>query len=103
MHKSGMRIRAPLMLFVVVSATLAGCAEFPALDQTITPALEQADYPALVPLGPLLAETAAPHTDRETTQARMDARLAALRARAARLRDGVLSGRERQRLAQGLQ
>lgn len=64
--------------------------------------MEAAPYPELVPLGPVLAEANASNVDARQTEAELSARVAALRARAARLRGSVLSGRERQRLAEGL-
>lgn len=81
---------------------LAACTQFPELDHTITPELEAARYPALVPLDPLLASAKARRVDPVQTQSALVARVARLRARAARLRGSVLTGRERQRLAQGL-
>lgn len=83
-------------------ALCAGCTQFPVLDRTITPAMEAAAYPELVPLGPVLAQATASPIDPAQTQAQLSARVSALRARAARLRGSVLSGRERQRLAEGL-
>jgi hypothetical protein len=81
------------MLFpaaLLASLTLTGaCTQFPQLDHTSSPELANSDYPMLVPLGPVLAA--------------IDARVSALQARAARLRGSVLSGAERQRLANGLQ
>ncbi len=91
-----------LLFFCLATAALAGCAQFPQLDRTITPALEAAPYPDLVPLGPVLARAQATGVDPVRGNAVLDARVAALRARAARLRGSVLTGRESQRLAQGL-
>ncbi len=108
---------------LVGAAVLSGCAEFPALDRTITPKMEAADYPDLVPIDPLLAEAKAGRIDPLRTEAeltgraaRLDARasrlgaaraetaasarLARLRARAARLRGAGLTSQERERLAQ---
>ncbi len=96
--------RAILLLVLAGPFALVGaCTQFPALDRTITPELEAADYPALVPLGPVIAAARDTDTDPARTTAAIDARVAALRARAARLRGAVLSGPERQRLAEGLQ
>ncbi|UWR27451.1 hypothetical protein K3757_05805 [Sulfitobacter sp. S223] len=81
---------------------LGACTQFPALDRTITPALEAADYPTLVPMGPVLASAEATGVEPVQATATMNARVAALKARAARLRGSVLSGAERQRLAKGL-
>lgn len=83
-------------------ALLAACTQFPALDSTITPALDAADYPDLVPLGPVLSATKITGVEPAQATAAIDSRVAALRTRAARLRGSVLTGRERQRLAQGL-
>lgn len=82
---------------------MGACTQFPALDKTVTPALENAEYPALVPLGPVLASASQTGVAPDQATAAIDARVAALRARAARLRGSVLTGAERQRLSQGLQ
>lgn len=78
------------------------CTQFPALDSSATPALLAADYPRLVPVDPLLARAQAGQVDQDRAQAGLIARVAALQARAARLRGSVLSGPEKQRLSQGL-
>ncbi len=78
------------------------CTQFPDLDPTLTPALEAAEYPTLVPLAPMLAAAQTPGVEPAQAAATIDARVAALRSRAARLRGSVLNGPERQRLAQGL-
>ena len=92
-------------LCLTFGATLAlsACTQFPQLDRRVTPALEQADYPALVPTEPLLATATQGRIDPDQTTTNLQGRVSRLRARAARLRGSVLSGRERQRLAQGLQ
>lgn len=86
----------------LIVALLTGCAQFPQLDATITPEQEVADYPALVPIQPLLAQAQTTQRTAPAVQANLEGRVARLRARAARLRGSVLSGRERTRLAQGL-
>lgn len=114
--------RNPRLLFVLSSAALLGaCAQFPALDRTITPAMEAAPYPDLVPIEPLLAQAEAGsvdplrteaaltgraaglqararRVDHGTTGAASAARVERLKARAARLRGAGLSGAERERL-----
>ncbi|MEP1884919.1 MAG: hypothetical protein ABJJ12_07095, partial [Marinomonas sp.] len=87
---------------LVLGASLAACTQFPALDHTVTAEAEAAEYPTLVPIAQLLASAQVDSTDPVQTTAAIDARLAALRARAERLRGSVLTGREKQRLAQGL-
>jgi len=69
-------------MFITVAAGLTGCATFPTLDATITDADRAAPFPALVDIAPLVAQSqAAPQPDIS-----MSARIAALQARAARLR-----------------
>jgi hypothetical protein len=96
-----MTYRAHIAL--LVTAGLAACTQFPDLDRTISPEVASADYPALVPLEPLLAAAIVGRVDARQTQAELEARVARLRARATRLRGSVLTGREKQRLAEGLQ
>ncbi len=91
-----------LFIAFVVPLALSACTQFPALDRTVPTHLENADYPELVPVDPLLARATGGRIDPDQTEAVLKARVARLRARAARLRGSVLSGRERQRLAQGL-
>jgi hypothetical protein len=96
--------RAYFPTALVALLVLTGaCTQFPALDSTITPALDAAPFPALVPLAPVLASAQPAGLAPEMTATVLDARIAALQTRAARLRGAVLSGTERQRLAQGLQ
>ena len=82
--------------------TLGACTQFPDLDRTITPAMEAAPDPELVPIEPLLAQATAGRVDPAETQDVLSARVARLRARAADLRGSVLTGAERQRLERGL-
>ncbi len=64
--------------FVLV-LTLSACATFPALEGTISDAAREAPYPDLTPL-PSLPETT------DSDEAALQARIAALQARAARIR-----------------
>lgn len=82
-------------------ALTGACTQFPALDHTLTPELVSSQYPALVPIDPILAAARTRTTNPNQATAAIDARVSALRARAARLSGSVLSGAERQRLAQG--
>lgn len=90
------------LILATLAALLAGCTQFPQLDRTISPAAAAADYPELVPVGPLLARAEAGRVNVPATQANLEGRVARLKARAARLRGTVLSGREKQRLQEGL-
>ncbi len=92
-----MRI-APLLIL----ATLAACAGIPDLPGTSDPGVAQG-FPALVPLAPLLTQAAAlDGASRITpaTTADIAQRVAALRARAARLRGPVIAPTALARLRQ---
>jgi hypothetical protein len=93
------RAFAPALLPLALLA-LTGCTQFPALDRTITPAMEAADYPELVPLDPLLAGIRDSAVDPVEMETALSGRLARLRAKAARLRGPILSAGERARLNQ---
>lgn len=85
-------MRAPVIPILFLSLTgltcLAGCSDFPDLDERIEPAARTAPYPALIPLDAVLGGgTEARITD--TTGTDLEARASALRARAARLRAQV--------------
>lgn len=69
----------------IVCALLSGCAEFPQLDRTVDAGVRDAPYPTLVPVETITARIGA---DRITPDERSaaEARIAALRARAARLK-----------------
>lgn len=75
-------MRARLSPFLLL-AVVAGCAQFPELDRTQTPGVENAPYPALLPLDTLL-EGPVPQEDMSTV-ARVEGRAEALQARAAGL------------------
>lgn len=64
---------------VIIAFMLAGCAQFPALEGTISDALRDAPYPALTPVPPAPAATG------DEADA-LNARIAALKARAALIR-----------------
>ena len=89
-------------VMVIVLLALNGCTQFPELEGTIRPEAQNSPYPKLVPINPLLRAGAPSATDPVATEAALTQRLAGLRARADRLRGSVLSGRERQRLKNGL-
>ena len=87
------RLLAPLIL-----AGLSACAEFPALDGTVSPQVAALPYPQLAPLGTVLAAADAAGTTPPAEVAATDARAAALRARAAGLRGPVLDATSQDRL-----
>ena len=67
---------------------LTGCAEPPVLPDPVVAADRNAAYPVLVPLGPILAAAAEPGN--ADPAAGIDARVAALNARAGALRGPVI-------------
>jgi hypothetical protein len=86
----------------MTAAVLTGCTQFPELDHTQSATLEAAEYPALVPIEPLLARATATGTDPVQTENNLNSRLAGLRARANAMRGAVLSDAEKRRLETGL-
>lgn len=70
---------------LIFCLALAGCTQFPDLDGTVAPDLEQADFPDFLPTDQLRAGAATSATDPGKTTAALDARIAALRSRAAAL------------------
>lgn len=96
--------RAFLWLFPVLVPVLVltGCTQFPELDGTIRPELENAAYPELVPLEPILAAAAPSTLDPVEIEAGLDGRIAGLRARASQMRGTVISDADKKRLDAGV-
>ena len=91
------------LLTLFVSFALAGaCAQFPELDQRITPELADAAPPDLIPLAPLIARAEASQAGAAVVETDLDPRLAALRARADRLRGPVIPPRLRAQMLRGV-
>lgn len=89
------------------SAGLGACTTFPELDAQISPDVQSADYPTLLPAEDLRAQVSTgPLEPREQpliAQAeRIDTRADALRARAASLRGEVIEEEDRDRLDQDI-
>ncbi|QGY00401.1 hypothetical protein EI983_12540 [Roseovarius faecimaris] len=80
---------------------LAACAEFPELDATLSDAARAAPYPQLLPVEELNARVGEPRIDAEAADG-IEARVAALKARAARLRGTVLDSSTRARMQTGI-
>ena len=71
---------------LIFCLALAGCTQFPDLDGTVAPDLEQADFPDFLPTDQLRAGAATSATDPGETTAAPDARIrAGARSRAAAL------------------
>ena len=88
-----------IVALVLGGALLAGCTQFPELDRTITPEMEAADYPDLVPIDPLLAQAEAGRIDPAQTEAELTGRAAGLQSRASRIGSGDSGAASASRLA----
>ncbi|WP_137703084.1 hypothetical protein [Marimonas lutisalis] len=86
---------------IIVLATLAGCSEFPELDDAVSPEMDQADYPALVPVEPLIAAAQGAQITEETG-ASVLGRVAALKAKAAGLSGTIVDEASRKRMQIGV-
>ncbi|SLN40249.1 hypothetical protein [Pseudooctadecabacter jejudonensis] len=100
------KVLSPALTALAACVALSACAEFPELDQRISPQLAAAPVPDLIPLAPLIAQAgadgAAGAATAETTARSLSGRVAALNARAARLRGPVLPPATRARLLRGV-
>ena len=90
------------LIMAMLAVTAAGCTQFPDLDRTLTPELEQSAYPDLVPLDPLLARAEQTGVEPVQATAAIDGRVAALRARAAGLSGAARTGPARQGVEEGV-
>jgi hypothetical protein len=90
--------------FITLLSLLAitACTQFPQLDGTVAPEIENAAFPELLPLEPILSQTAGGVVDPVREETNLQGRLAGLRGRANRLRGSVLTSAEKRRLEQGL-
>ncbi|WP_211299426.1 hypothetical protein [Pukyongiella litopenaei] len=89
-------------LALAVVAVVAGCTEIPELDATLSPQLEQADYPALIPLDDSLFEHPEPRDEARELQQGLDARSRRLHDRARALQGPVVDDATRDRMAEGV-
>jgi hypothetical protein len=88
------------LLTCIILFALSACTSFPELDGTIAPADENAAYPTLVPLAPLLAEAQGATQTRITPAsiATLENRLGRLRGKARGLRGPVIDAATRARM-----
>ncbi|NNE52921.1 MAG: hypothetical protein HKN30_11035 [Sulfitobacter sp.] len=89
-------------LWPLLALILAACTQFPELENTVRPEVQEASYPELIPLEPILATVEASPVDPVQTEAALETRLASLRARANAMRGSVLSSQEKKRLDEGV-
>lgn len=89
----------PALLVLSFGLLPGGCISIPELDRPGDIDLAAVDYPALVPLQPVLAAAPVPSPDDDLPSAGLAARAADLQARAARLSAGpVIDPESRNRL-----
>ena len=86
-----------LLALITCLAALTACTTFPDLDERVSEPARNAAFPTLGPLDQVLAQ-AAPTQTAPDFSADLDTRVAALRARAARLSGQVIDGQTRDRL-----
>lgn len=85
---------------LILTALLSGCTAFPALDLSV--ADRNAPFPALIPLGPVLAQAAALGDGAIDPVSGSDARIDNLAARAEALRGGIIDPATRARMQAGV-
>lgn len=86
---------------LALGLALVACTEFPELDAALSVEARAAPYPMLLPVEELKARVDAPRIAPKTASG-IEARVAALRARAARLRGTVLDSPTRARMQAGI-
>ncbi|QDC10227.1 hypothetical protein FHY55_13645 [Oceanicola sp. D3] len=86
--------RAALLLCLA----LAGCTQFPELDAVVSASAKSAAYPRLQPLDSVLARANSSTNDPDAVRGNLAARVAALRARAARMRGPIVEPSIRARM-----
>ena len=90
-----------MWLMLGCAVMLAGCTEFPALTTPLTAADTQAPSPVLTPVDGILARAEGASIQPDT-QSGLEARMAGLEQRAARLRDAGLDPETRARMQAGV-
>lgn len=94
-------MRFSTLLSLISAATIAACSQFPELDNDAALGAREAPYPDLVPVETLRAQV--PETAiTPDNQTAVEARIARLRARAARLQGTVVDSGTRARMSQGV-
>lgn len=85
----------------VLAGAVSGCAQFPQLDARVSDTVRAQPFPDLVPLDGLHARLASGQITPDTGPA-VEARVAHLKARAARLRGAVIDAPTRARIEAGV-
>lgn len=87
---------------VLLPLALCACTQFPELDALVSEQAKQSQAPALLPLDQILGGLQPIETN-ETVQSDLEARIAALRARANRLQGPAIDRATRTRMIRGVQ
>jgi outer membrane murein-binding lipoprotein Lpp len=90
-------MRLTAVFFLSATVLLAGCSNFPELDDAISPAARKAGYPTLVPISQIIAGAADVQISPQTVSS-LKTRAASLKSRASRLRNPVIDRQTRARL-----
>lgn len=94
-----MALRLPLV--ILLTGLVAGCSDILPLDRTVDKRTRDASYPALIPTEDIRAQATAPQITPDTADT-LDRRSAGLRARAARLKRGVVDPGTQERMQSGV-
>lgn len=94
-------MRPPALISALACLALVGCGDVPELIDATSARARASDYPELVNIDPLLAGIPA-HTPTATGADPLAARVAALRARGARLRRTVIESDRRRSMETAL-
>ncbi|MEX0340081.1 MAG: hypothetical protein AB3N11_13700, partial [Arenibacterium sp.] len=87
---SGVQKAIWLASLMICASLIAGCVEVPEFGDRVSPALDQSDYPALVPIVRLLGAPTPPGETAETIANQLNARRDGLRRRADALQGAII-------------
>ncbi len=91
-----------VIMCIATGCALTGCTNIPELDATVPPSLQQADYPALVPIETLLTPLPPVKDNAEDVQSDLENRRDALQDRARRLNAQIVDDESRARMQAGV-
>lgn len=89
-------------IWLSLAVVLSACVDIPELGDRVAPDLRDAPFPQLLPIDVILDQTPAPQEQAVEVQNDLAARVAALRARAARLQGPVVDPNTLRRMEQGV-
>lgn len=94
-----MALRLPLL--ILITGLVAGCSDILPLDRSVDKRTRDASYPDLIPVEEIRAQATTPQITPDTADT-LDRRSAGLRARAARLKGGVVDPGTQERMQSGV-